>query len=146
MTGCHMPIVDWSNAAPVQSPAEDVGGELAVAAAEILDEGMPTSWVRAQRWRFGSRIGRRRAFSCRPSRRRGRLLGAALKPAIAAAQLHGNTTFQDLRHTFASTATVDLYGHLVPEASGRVRDALDKPSAGTRVCALNVPLDATESR
>ena len=53
----------------------------------------------------------------------------------------------DLRHTFASTAlakgvpisevsrwlghksittTVDLYGHLVPEASGRARDALDR--------------------
>ena len=58
-----------------------------------------------------------------------------------------DTTFHDLRHTFASTAlaegvpiseicrwlghrsittTVDLYGHLVPEASGRARDALDK--------------------
>ena len=24
------------------------------------------------------------------------------------------------------TTTVDLYGHLVPEASGRARDALDK--------------------
>jgi integrase len=56
-------------------------------------------------------------------------------------------TFHDLRHTFASTAlaegvpisevsrwlghksittTVNLYGHLVPEASGRARDALDK--------------------
>jgi integrase len=57
------------------------------------------------------------------------------------------TTFHDSRHTFASTAlaggvpisevsrwlghksittTVDLYGHLVPEASGRARDALDR--------------------
>jgi len=69
------------------------------------------------------------------------------KPAIAAAGLPTETTFHDLRHTFASTAlaegvpisevsrwlghksittTVDLYGHLVPEASGRARDALDK--------------------
>jgi integrase len=89
------------------------------------------------------------------------------KPAIAAAQLPEDTTFHDLRHTFASTAlaegvpisevsrwlghksittTVDLYGHLVPEASGRARDALDKAFAGTRVCAPNVPPDATESR
>jgi hypothetical protein len=43
------------------------------------------------------------------------------------------------------TTTVDLYGHLVPEASGRARDALDKAFAGTRVCP-NVPPDATESR
>jgi integrase len=69
------------------------------------------------------------------------------KPAIAAAGLPDDTTFHDLRHTFASTAlaegvpisevsrwlghksittTVDLYGHLVPEASGRARDALDR--------------------
>jgi len=69
------------------------------------------------------------------------------KPAIAAVGLSAKTTFHDLRHTFASTAlaegvpisevsrwlghksittTVDLYGHLVPEASGRARDALDK--------------------
>ena len=69
------------------------------------------------------------------------------KPAIAAAGLPAKTTFHDLRHTFASTAlaegvpisevsrwlghksittTVDLYGHLVPEASGRARDALDR--------------------
>ena len=69
------------------------------------------------------------------------------KPAIAAAGLDEDTTFHDLRHTFASTAlaegvpisevsrwlghksittTVDLYGHLVPEATGRARDALDK--------------------
>ncbi len=89
------------------------------------------------------------------------------KPAIAAAQLPEDTTFHDLRHTFASTAlaegvpisevsrwlghksittTVDLYGHLVPEASGRARDALDKAFAGTRVCAPNVPPDVTELR
>jgi integrase len=88
------------------------------------------------------------------------------KPAIAAAQLSEDTTFHDLRHTFASTAlaegvpisevsrwlghksittTVDLYGHLVPEASGRARDALGKAFAGTRVCAPNVPPDATGS-
>ena len=69
------------------------------------------------------------------------------KPALATAWLAADTTFHDLRHTFASTAlaegvpisevsrwlghrsittTVDLYGHLVPEASGRARDALDK--------------------
>jgi integrase len=62
----------------------------------------------------------------------------------------------DLRHTFASTAlaervpisevsrwlghksittTVDLYGHLVPEASGRARDALDTAFRS----ALDVP-------
>jgi hypothetical protein len=61
--------------------------------------------------------------------------------------LTGDTTFHDLRHTFASTAlaqgvpisevsrwlghksittTVDLYGHLVPEAADRARDAIDK--------------------
>jgi integrase len=69
------------------------------------------------------------------------------KPAIAATGLAEDTTFHDLRHTFASTAlakgvpisevsrwlghrsittTVDLYGHLVPEASKRARDALDE--------------------
>jgi integrase len=68
------------------------------------------------------------------------------KPAITAAGLPADTTYHDLRHTFASTAlaegvpisevsrwlghksittTVDLYGHLVPEATGRARDALD---------------------
>jgi integrase len=68
------------------------------------------------------------------------------QPAIVAAGLPEDTTFHDLRHTFASTAlaegvpisevsrwlghqsittTVDLYGHLVPEASARARDALD---------------------
>lgn len=69
------------------------------------------------------------------------------KPALTIAKLPTDTTFHDLRHTFASTAlaegvpisevsrwlghrsittTVDLYGHLVPEASGRARDALDR--------------------
>lgn len=68
------------------------------------------------------------------------------KPAIKLAGLMPDTTFHDLRHTYASTAlaagvpisevskwlghesittTVDLYGHLVPEASGRARTALD---------------------
>ena len=72
------------------------------------------------------------------------------KPALAAAGLLPDTTFHDLRHTFASTAlaegvpisevsrwlghksittTADLYGHLVPEASGRARDALDRAFA-----------------
>src|SRR5215472_11107187 len=69
------------------------------------------------------------------------------KPAITAAGLPADTTFHDLRHPFASTAlaegvpisevsrwlghrsittTVDLYRHLVPEAGGRARDALDR--------------------
>ena len=37
------------------------------------------------------------------------------------------------------TTTVDLYGHLVPEASARARDALDKAFAGTRVCPQKCP-------
>ncbi|MGW0594816.1 replication initiator [Streptosporangium sp. NPDC002607] len=69
-----------------------------------------------------------------------------LKPAILTAGVPADMTFHDLRHTFASTAlaegvpisevsrwlghesittTVDLYGHLVPEASERARTALD---------------------
>ncbi|GGL27168.1 hypothetical protein GCM10014719_30860 [Planomonospora parontospora subsp. antibiotica] len=72
-------------------------------------------------------------------------------------------TFHDLRHTFASTAlaegvpisevsrwlghesittTVDLYGHLVPEASERARTALDNafaPALGSAGCAPDVP-------
>jgi integrase len=68
------------------------------------------------------------------------------KPAIKAAGLMADTTFHHLRHAFASTAlaegmpisevsrwlghksitiTVDLYGHLVPEATARARTALD---------------------
>ncbi len=75
------------------------------------------------------------------------------KPAIKAAGLPADTTFHDLRHTFASTAlaegvpisevsrwlghksittTVDLYGHLVPEATGRARDALDNAFGRTQ--------------
>jgi integrase len=75
------------------------------------------------------------------------------KPALAVAGLMPDTTFHDLRHTFASTAlaegvpisevsrwlghksittTVDLYGHLVPQASGRARDALDRAFAPHR--------------
>ena len=82
------------------------------------------------------------------------------KPAIAAARLARDTTFHDLRHTFASTAlaegvpisevsrwlghksittTVDLYGHLVPEASGRARDALDNAFRPARVCPESAP-------
>jgi len=78
------------------------------------------------------------------------------KPAIKAAGLLPDTTFHDLRHTFASTAlaegvpisevsrwlghesittTVDLYGHLVPEASERARTALDSAFRS----ALDVP-------
>lgn len=68
------------------------------------------------------------------------------KPAIAAAGLLADTTFHDLRQTFASTAlaegvpisdvsrwlghrsvitTVDLYGQLVPDTTGGAH-ALDK--------------------
>ncbi|MEV5747157.1 site-specific integrase [Actinoallomurus sp. NPDC052308] len=78
------------------------------------------------------------------------------KPAIKAVGLPEDTPFHDLRHPFASTAlaggvpisevsrwlghksittTVDLYGHLVPEAGGRARDALDKAFG----LALDVP-------
>ncbi|GAA1743111.1 tyrosine-type recombinase/integrase [Nonomuraea bangladeshensis] len=78
------------------------------------------------------------------------------KPALAVAGLAGDVTFHDLRHTFASTAlaesvpisevsrwlghksittTVDLCGHLIPEATGCARDALDKAFKS----ALNVP-------
>ncbi len=82
------------------------------------------------------------------------------KPALAAAGLSADTTFHDLRHTFASTAlaegvpisevsrwlghrsittTVDLYGHLVPEASGRARDALDRAFSQARMCPQSAP-------
>lgn len=82
------------------------------------------------------------------------------KPALAAAQLPADTTFHDLQHTFASTAlaegvpisevsrwlghksittTVDLYDHLVPEASGRACDALDKAFAQTCLCPQSAP-------
>jgi integrase len=75
------------------------------------------------------------------------------KPALTAAGLLADTTFHHLRHTFASTAlaegvpvsevsrwlghksittTVDLYGHLIPEATGRARDALDRAFAPPR--------------
>jgi integrase len=78
------------------------------------------------------------------------------KPAIKAAGLMTDTTFHDLRHTFASTAlaegvpisevsrwlghksittTVDLYGHLVPEATARARTALDGAFARARAAA-----------
>jgi integrase len=77
------------------------------------------------------------------------------KPTVTATGLPADTTFHDLRHTFASTAlaegvpisevsrwlghksiitTVDLYGHLVPEASGRARDALDNAFRLARMC------------
>lgn len=82
------------------------------------------------------------------------------KPALAAAGLPADVTYHDLRHTFASTAlaegvpisevsrwlghksittTVDLYGHLVPEASGRARDALDKAFGAVSVCPQSAP-------
>ena len=82
------------------------------------------------------------------------------KPTLAAAGMAADTTFHDLRHTFASTAlaegvpisevsrwlghksittTVDLYGHLVPEASGRARDALDRAFASAGMCPASAP-------
>jgi integrase len=78
------------------------------------------------------------------------------KPAVKTAGLMEDTTFHDLRHTFASTAlaegvpisevsrwlghksittTVDLYGHLVPEASARARTALDGAFSAARAAA-----------
>jgi hypothetical protein len=65
------------------------------------------------------------------------------KTAIMAAGLPADTTFHDLRHTFplaghrSITATVDLYGHLVPEATGRARDALDSAFGRAGTCARN---------
>ena len=38
------------------------------------------------------------------------------------------------------TTTVDLYGHLVPEASGRARDALDEAFAPA-LCPQSAPGD-----
>ena len=82
------------------------------------------------------------------------------KPALQAAGLMTDTTFHDLRHTFASTAlaegvpisevsrwlghksittTVDLYGHLVPEASARARNALDGAFAAARARTAEAP-------
>jgi Phage integrase family len=82
------------------------------------------------------------------------------KPALTAAGMAADTTFHDLRHTFASTAlaegvpisevsrwlghksittTVDLYGHLVPEASGRACDTLDRAFASARMCPESAP-------
>lgn len=88
------------------------------------------------------------------------------KPAVASADLEPDTTFHDLRHTFASTAlaegvpisevsrwlghrsittTVDLYGHLVPEASGRARDALDRAFGTGAMCPKSAP-DGSQER
>ena len=39
----------------------------------------------------------------------------------------------------AITTTVDLYGHLVPEASGRARDALDSAFRLARMCPQSAP-------
>lgn len=89
---------------------------------------------------------------CRPRgtlRRRDYYNREIWKPAIAAAGLPADTTFHDLRHTFCQAPRLpkaclsprspaglvtsrspppltDLCGHLVPEASGRAHDALDK--------------------
>ena len=83
---------------------------------------------------------------------------------MSAHGLPADTTLHDLRHTFASTAqaegvpisevsrwlghksittTVDLYGHLVPEATGRARDALDKAfrRATAHVCPKSALTD-----
>jgi integrase len=82
------------------------------------------------------------------------------KPAIKAAGLMTDTTFHDLRHTFASTSlaegvpisevsrwlgrksittTVDVYGHLVPEATVRARTALDGAFAAAREASAGAP-------
>jgi integrase len=74
------------------------------------------------------------------------------RPALKKAGLPLDTTFHDLRHSFASTAlgagvpvlevsrwlghasiteTTDTYGHLLPEASQRTRDALDRAWSNT---------------
>src|SRR5215467_1038536 len=79
--------------------------------------------------------------------------GKIWKPAITAAGLPADTTFHDLRHYVCQhgacrrrpdlgsfrwlghesiTTIVDLYGHLVPEASGRARDALDSAFGRTQ--------------
>jgi integrase len=82
------------------------------------------------------------------------------KPAIAAVGRLADTTFHDLRHTFASTAlaegvpisevsrwlghksittTVDLYGHLVPEA-GRPGPRCTRPGIHPAVmCSQSAP-------
>lgn len=73
-------------------------------------------------------------------------------PAIKKAGLPPDTTFHDLRHSFASTAlaagvpvlevsrwlghasiteTTDTYGHLLPEATRRTREALDQAWSNT---------------
>jgi integrase len=96
--------------------------------------------------------GRRRPGEVLFTTRQGGLLRrssfntAVWKPAIERAELPADTTFHDLRHTFASTAlsrgvpildvsrwlgrasiteTADTYGHLLPESHGRLRSALD---------------------
>ncbi|MEU4580405.1 tyrosine-type recombinase/integrase [Nonomuraea sp. NPDC023979] len=92
-----------------------------------------------------------------------------LKPAILTAGVPADMTFHDLRHTFASTAlaegvpisevsrwlghesittTVDLYGHLVPEASERARTALNNAFAAelaSRDCAPVVPSEGFDA-
>ena len=40
------------------------------------------------------------------------------------------------------TTTVDLYGHLVPEASGRARDALDRTFGTGVMCPESAPDDS----
>jgi integrase len=73
-------------------------------------------------------------------------------PAVKKAGLPPDTTFHDLRHSFASTAlaagvpvlevsrwlghasiteTTDTYGHLLPEANKRTREALDQAWSNT---------------
>jgi hypothetical protein len=41
--------------------------------------------------------------------------------------------------TAAAATTVDQYGHLIPEANGRARDALDRAFASVRVCPGSAP-------
>ena len=110
----------------------------------------PTASIHVPGWQVpGVQTGRAHAS---PAPRR---LGSSRAAGMAA-----DTTFHDLRHTFASTAlaegvpisevsrwlghksittTVDLYGHLVPEASGRARDALDRAFASAGMCPESAP-------
>jgi integrase len=78
--------------------------------------------------------------------RRGPFNEGVWKPAVRAVGLPSDTTFHDLRHTYASTMlaravpisdvskwlghasiteTVDTYGHLLPDADHRARAAID---------------------
>lgn len=90
------------------------------------------------------------------------------RPALAKAHLPPGTTFHDLRHSYASAAlaagvpvldlsrhlghattaeTTETYGHLMPEAPHRQRNALDQAwnTAGETVRDVRATVKATES-